>query len=72
MGRELQKRKRRSARATVRPIVKKKVLNPLGNDTVAKNWYVLLFLLLSLHLSLCTYVCVCAEKDTGTVRLIAS
>ncbi|KAH8882786.1 hypothetical protein GQ53DRAFT_831205 [Thozetella sp. PMI_491] len=38
MGRELQKRKRRSSRPTVRPRVKAKILNPMGNDIVAKNW----------------------------------
>ncbi|KXX78466.1 Nucleolar protein 16 [Madurella mycetomatis] len=39
MGRELQKRKRRSSRATVRmPNKRKKALNPLGNNIIAKNW----------------------------------
>lgn len=39
MGRELQKRKRRSSRATVRqPTSHKKPLNPMGNSIVAKNW----------------------------------
>ncbi|KAH6652233.1 ribosome biogenesis protein Nop16 [Truncatella angustata] len=40
MGRELQKRKRRSSRPTIRqPSSRKsKVTNPLGNDIVAKNW----------------------------------
>ncbi|KAK4104740.1 hypothetical protein N658DRAFT_187860 [Parathielavia hyrcaniae] len=39
MGRELQKRKRRSSRAKVTmPNRRKKALNPLGNDIIAKNW----------------------------------
>ncbi|KAK3904403.1 ribosome biogenesis protein Nop16 [Staphylotrichum tortipilum] len=39
MGRELQKRKRRSSRAKVTmPNRRKKALNPLGNDTIAKHW----------------------------------
>ncbi|KAK0720424.1 ribosome biogenesis protein Nop16 [Lasiosphaeris hirsuta] len=39
MGRELQKRKRRSSRAKVTmPSRPKKALNPLGNDTIAQNW----------------------------------
>ncbi|KAK0652043.1 ribosome biogenesis protein Nop16 [Cercophora newfieldiana] len=39
MGRELQKRKNRSSRATVRVNTKsKKLLNPLGNGIIAKNW----------------------------------
>lgn len=41
MGRELQKRKRRSSRAKVTmPNRRKKALNPLGNDIIAKAWYV--------------------------------
>lgn len=41
MGRELQKRKRRSSRAKVTmPNRRKKALNPLGNDIIAKNWFV--------------------------------
>ena len=41
MGRELQKRKRRSSRAKVTmPNRHKKALNPLGNDIIAKNWFV--------------------------------
>ncbi len=41
MGRELQKRKRRSSRAKVTmPNRRKKALNPLGNDIIAKHWYV--------------------------------
>ncbi|KAH6845577.1 ribosome biogenesis protein Nop16 [Chaetomium sp. MPI-CAGE-AT-0009] len=39
MGRELQKRKRRSSRAKVTmPNRRKKALNPLGNDIIAKAW----------------------------------
>ncbi|KAI0471842.1 ribosome biogenesis protein Nop16 [Xylariaceae sp. FL0804] len=42
MGRELQKRKKRSSRPTVRQPTStrssKRLLNPLGNSTVAKNW----------------------------------
>ncbi|KAJ4306480.1 Nucleolar protein 16 [Collariella sp. IMI 366227] len=39
MGRELQKRKRRSSRAkTTMPVRRKKALNPLGNGIIAKNW----------------------------------
>ncbi|KJZ71448.1 hypothetical protein HIM_09172 [Hirsutella minnesotensis 3608] len=39
MGRELQKKKRRSLRQPVRPKKPaKKVLNPRGNSIVAKNW----------------------------------
>ncbi|KAK4143725.1 ribosome biogenesis protein Nop16 [Dichotomopilus funicola] len=39
MGRELQKRKRRSSRAKVTmPNRRKKALNPRGNDIIAKNW----------------------------------
>ncbi|KAK4453661.1 ribosome biogenesis protein Nop16 [Podospora aff. communis PSN243] len=39
MGRELQKRKRRSSRATVRTHTRsKKVLNPQGNGVIATNW----------------------------------
>ncbi|KAK3684802.1 ribosome biogenesis protein Nop16 [Podospora appendiculata] len=39
MGRELQKRKRRSSRATVTmPHRRKKALNPMGNDIIAQNW----------------------------------
>jgi nucleolar protein 16 len=39
MGRELQKKKRRSNRQPVRQSNKtKKILNPRGNDLIAKNW----------------------------------
>ncbi|RYP51360.1 hypothetical protein DL768_003288 [Monosporascus sp. mg162] len=41
MGRELQKRKRRSGRPAVKQPASnrpKRLLNPLGNDLVAKNW----------------------------------
>ncbi|RYP66924.1 hypothetical protein DL770_008714 [Monosporascus sp. CRB-9-2] len=41
MGRELQKRKRRSGRPAVKQPTSnrpKRLLNPLGNDLVAKNW----------------------------------
>ncbi|KAL2179014.1 ribosome biogenesis protein Nop16 [Thermothelomyces heterothallicus CBS 202.75] len=39
MGRELQKRKRRSSRPKIKmPNRRKKALNPLGNDIIAKNW----------------------------------
>ncbi|EAQ90499.1 hypothetical protein CHGG_02434 [Chaetomium globosum CBS 148.51] len=39
MGRELQKRKRRSSRAKVTmPNRRKKALNPFGNDIIAKAW----------------------------------
>ncbi|KAK3308716.1 ribosome biogenesis protein Nop16 [Chaetomium strumarium] len=39
MGRELQKRKRRSSRPKVTmPNRRKKALNPLGNDIIAKSW----------------------------------
>ncbi|KAK3945105.1 ribosome biogenesis protein Nop16 [Diplogelasinospora grovesii] len=39
MGRELQKRKRRSSRPTIRqPIRRKKQLNPAGNGIIAQNW----------------------------------
>lgn len=39
MGRELQKKKRRSGRQPVRTSNKsKKILNPRGNSTIAKNW----------------------------------
>ncbi|KAG6356779.1 hypothetical protein INS49_014653 [Diaporthe citri] len=39
MGRDLQKRKNRSSRPTVRqPNRLKKPLNPLGNSLIAKNW----------------------------------
>ncbi|KAH7165873.1 ribosome biogenesis protein Nop16 [Dactylonectria macrodidyma] len=39
MGRELQKKKRRSGRQPVRGSNKtKKILNPRGNSTIAKNW----------------------------------
>jgi nucleolar protein 16 len=41
MGRELQKRKRRSSRAKITmPNRRKKALNPLGNNIIAKNWLV--------------------------------
>ncbi|KAL7922434.1 ribosome biogenesis protein Nop16 [Trichoderma austrokoningii] len=39
MGRELQKKKRRSGRAVVRQSnTTKKILNPRGNSVIAKNW----------------------------------
>ncbi|RYP20624.1 hypothetical protein DL765_002695 [Monosporascus sp. GIB2] len=41
MGRELQKRKRRSGRPAIKQPTSnraKRLLNPLGNDLVAKNW----------------------------------
>ncbi|KAL2136913.1 hypothetical protein VTI74DRAFT_74 [Chaetomium olivicolor] len=39
MGRELQKRKRRSSRAKITmPNRRKKALNPMGNGIIAKNW----------------------------------
>ncbi|EGS21079.1 uncharacterized protein CTHT_0029200 [Thermochaetoides thermophila DSM 1495] len=39
MGRELQKRKRRSSRPTIRmPNRRKKALNPAGNNIIAKSW----------------------------------
>ncbi|KAM0434134.1 hypothetical protein ACHAPT_004079 [Fusarium lateritium] len=39
MGRELQKKKRRSGRQPVRQLNRtKKILNPRGNDAIAKNW----------------------------------
>ncbi|KAF5004490.1 hypothetical protein FDECE_9021 [Fusarium decemcellulare] len=39
MGRELQKKKRRSGRQPVRQSNKtKKILNPRGNDAIAKSW----------------------------------
>lgn len=39
MGRELQKKKRRSGRQPVRQSNRtKKILNPRGNDAIAKNW----------------------------------
>ncbi|KAI1466483.1 ribosome biogenesis protein Nop16 [Daldinia caldariorum] len=42
MGRDLQKRKRRSSRSKIRQpsstLRSKRLLNPLGNDLVAKNW----------------------------------
>lgn len=41
MGRELQKRKRRSSRPKVQTHNRsKKLLNPLGNNLIAQNWYV--------------------------------
>jgi hypothetical protein len=41
MGREIQKKKRRSARQPVRqPRKPKNALNPRGNAMIAKNWYV--------------------------------
>lgn len=45
MGRELQKRKNRSSRPRVQTHKSKKVLNPRGNDIVAKNWFVVHFYL---------------------------
>lgn len=38
MGRELQKKKRRSGRQPVRPKKTTKVLNPRGNNIIAQNW----------------------------------
>ncbi|KAI6090767.1 ribosome biogenesis protein Nop16 [Hypoxylon rubiginosum] len=42
MGRDLQKRKRRSSRNAIRQpsstLKSKRLLNPLGNDLIAKNW----------------------------------
>src|SRR4051794_16783581 len=39
MGRELQERKNRSSRPTVRqPNRRKKALNPSGNQLIAQNW----------------------------------
>ncbi|KAJ2906652.1 Nucleolar protein 16 [Zalerion maritima] len=38
MGRDLQKRKRRSSRPVIRQPNKTKLRNPLGNSTIAKNW----------------------------------
>ncbi|KAI1759960.1 ribosome biogenesis protein Nop16 [Hypoxylon sp. FL1150] len=42
MGRDLQKRKRRSSRPAIRQpsstMKTKRLLNPLGNDLIAKNW----------------------------------
>ncbi|KYK61601.1 nucleolar protein 16 [Drechmeria coniospora] len=38
MGRELQKKKRRSMRQPVRPKTNKKILNPRGNNIIAQNW----------------------------------
>ncbi|ROW09057.1 hypothetical protein VMCG_02877 [Cytospora schulzeri] len=39
MGRDLQKRKRRSSRPAIKQSNRlKKPLNPLGNSTIAKNW----------------------------------
>lgn len=41
MGRELQKRKRRSSRPTIRQPTShksKRLLNPLGNNIIAQNW----------------------------------
>ncbi|ATY60463.1 nucleolar 16 [Cordyceps militaris] len=40
MGRELQKKKRRSGRQPIRQSNKtKKILNPRGNNIIAENWY---------------------------------
>ncbi|KAJ9426529.1 ribosome biogenesis protein Nop16 [Fusarium oxysporum] len=39
MGRELQKKKARSGRQPIRQLNRsKKILNPRGNDAIAKNW----------------------------------
>ncbi|KAJ0355592.1 hypothetical protein COL154_000334 [Colletotrichum chrysophilum] len=38
MGRDLQKKKRRAGQKTRQPNRPKKLLNPLGNDIIAKNW----------------------------------
>lgn len=39
MGRELQKRKRRSSRATIRqPVRRRKALNPSGSAIISQNW----------------------------------
>lgn len=41
MGRELQKKKRRSGRQPVRQSNRtKKILNPRGSVIIAKNWFV--------------------------------
>lgn len=41
MGRDLQKKKNRSKRQPIRQSQqRKKLSNPLGNDIIAKNWYV--------------------------------
>ena len=43
MGRDLQKRKRRSSRPAIKQPTStrpKRLLNPLGNDIVARNWLV--------------------------------
>lgn len=41
MGRELQKKKRRSGRMPIRQSNKtKKILNPRGNNIIADNWCV--------------------------------
>jgi nucleolar protein 16 len=40
MGRDLQKKKRRSGKQPVRQSQKpKRALNPMGNNIIAKNWY---------------------------------
>lgn len=47
MGRDLQKRKRRSSRPAIKQHASSKphrLLNPLGNDIIAKNWFVVLLL----------------------------
>jgi nucleolar protein 16 len=42
MGREIQKKKRRSKSQPIRQSNRlKKPLNPLGNSTIAANWFVL-------------------------------
>jgi hypothetical protein len=40
MGRELQKKKKRSSIPKVRQKPKSKKVNPLGNPIIAANWYV--------------------------------
>jgi nucleolar protein 16 len=39
MGRELQKKKKRSSTNKVRMKPKSKKVNPLGNAIIAANWY---------------------------------
>ncbi|SPN97666.1 related to NOP16 constituent of 66S pre-ribosomal particles [Cephalotrichum gorgonifer] len=38
MGRDLQKKKNRSSRQPIRQAQRKKLMNPLGNSIIAKNW----------------------------------
>ncbi len=39
MGRELQKKKKRSSIAKIKMKPKSKRVNPLGNPIIAANWY---------------------------------